>query len=52
MRQVSPLSGGGIVSMIDEVSTKVQANPAQVPGFPILNFIALSDLGGTAPGGD
>ena len=43
------LGGDGILGVIDEVSMKVQADPSDDPGFPILHFIALSDLGRRSP---
>lgn len=43
------LNGDGVVSMIEEVRSKVQDGPERDPGFPILHFIAKSEIGKRDP---
>lgn len=47
--KVASLSGAGVLRMRSEVHSKFWINPAQYPGFPVLYFIALSELGKSSP---
>ena len=40
---------GGTLEMREVVREKLQSNPTEDPGFPILSFIAKSDLGKRNP---
>ena len=40
---------GGTLEMREVVQEKLQSDPAQGPGFPILSFITKSDLGKRSP---
>ncbi len=47
--KLASLGGEGVLRMRTEVHSKFQADPEQYPGFPILYFIALSELGRLSP---
>ena len=47
--KVEQLSGAGIVGIRSEVVTKVWREVEDSPGFPLVHFIAKSDLGRRDP---
>ena len=47
--KVEQLNGPGTLEMREVVREKLQSDPKQDPGFPILSFIAKSDLGKRSP---
>ena len=47
--KVEQSDSAGLLNVQSEIIDKVQADPVQDPGFPVLSFIAKSDIGRRDP---